>query len=184
MATASHILTSSIPGLAVLRAVHGIAFSAFFVANYLYVVDLVPPARRGWALGIFGLSGLISTSLAPLFGEFLVRHWGFGALFAFSTLLAMAATAGAERMRDVRPLALGVGTTVDVFRDSVRELWRLHMGLMFCFGLGTGTIFSCRRSPSTWVCAASDSSIPPMRWPPCSCGWSGDSSSTCAVRAP
>jgi len=141
-ATAAFIVTSSIPGLAVLRAVHGLAFSAFFVANYLYVVDLVPPARRGWALGIFGLSGLISTSLAPLFGEFLVRHWGFTALFVFSTLLAMAATAGAERMRDVRPPALGVGTTVDVFRDSVRELWRLHMGLMFCFGLGTGTIFT------------------------------------------
>ena len=45
-------------------------------------------------------------------------------------------------MRDVRPPALGVGTTVDVFRDSVREVWRLHMGLMFCFGLGTGTIFT------------------------------------------
>ena len=34
------------------------------------------------------------------------------------------------------------GTTVDVFRDSLREVWRLHMGLMFCFGLGTGTIFT------------------------------------------
>ena len=185
VATAAFIVTSSIPGLAVLRALHGVAFSAFFVANYLYVVDLVPPARRGWALGIFGLSGLISTSLAPLFGEFLVRHWGFRALFAFSTLLAMAATAGAERMRDVRPPALGVGTTVDVFRDSVRELWRLHMGLMFCFGLGTGTIFTFLPTfAEPWACAASDSSTPPMRWPPCSCGWSGDSSSTCAVRAP
>ena len=142
VATAAFIVTSSIPGLAVLRALHGVAFSAFFVANYLYVVDLVPPERRGWALGIFGLSGLISTSLAPLFGEFLVRHWGFRVLFAFSTLLAVAATAVAERMRDVRPPALGVGTTVDVFRDSVREVWRLHMGLMFCFGLGTGTIFT------------------------------------------
>ena len=45
VATAAFMVTSSIPGLAILRAVHGIAFSAFFVANYLYVVDLVPPAR-------------------------------------------------------------------------------------------------------------------------------------------
>ena len=35
---------------------------------------------------------IASVELAPLFGEFLVRHWGFSALFAFSTLLAMAAT--------------------------------------------------------------------------------------------
>jgi MFS family permease len=57
-------------------------------------------------------------------------------------MLAVAATAVAERIRDVRPRPLGVGPTVDVFRDSVREIWRLHMGLMFCFGLGTGTIFT------------------------------------------
>jgi MFS family permease len=142
VATAAFIVSSSIPVLAVLRALHGVAFSAFFVSNYLYVVDLVPPERRGWALGIFGVSGLISTSLAPLLGEFLVRHWGFGALFGFSTVLAVAATAVAERVRETRPRILGVGPTADVFRDSLREVWRLHMGLMLCFGLGTGTIFT------------------------------------------
>src|SRR5262249_32423830 len=112
VATAAFLVVSSMPGLAALRAVHGVAFSAFFVANYLYLVDLVPAERRGWALGIFGLSGLISTSLAPLFGEFLARHWGFRLLFVFSTLLAVAATAVTERMRDVRPPSLGVGTTL------------------------------------------------------------------------
>src|SRR5262245_48115324 len=142
VATAAFTVTSSIPVLAMLRSLHGVAFSAFFVGNYLYVVELVPPDRRGWALGIFGLSGMISTSLAPLLGEFLVRHWGFTALFVFSTLLAVAATALAERMREVRPPTLGVGPTADVFRESLREVWRLHMGLMLCFGLGTGTIFT------------------------------------------
>jgi MFS family permease len=142
VATSAFIVSSSIPVLALLRALHGVAFSAFFVANYLYVVDLVPADRRGWALGIFGLAGLISTSVAPLIGEFMIRHWGFTSLFAFSSVLAVAATAVAERMRDVRPPTLGVGPTADVFRESLREIWRLHMGLMFCFGLGSGTIFT------------------------------------------
>ena len=142
VASGAFTITSSIPAIAVLRSLQGVAFSAFFVSNYLYVVEIVPPDRRGWALGIFGLSGLISTSVAPLIGEFLVRHWGFDSLFALSAMLAVAATAVAERMRDVRPRPRGVGPTVDVFRDSVREIWRLHMGLMFCFGLGTGTIFT------------------------------------------
>jgi MFS family permease len=48
----------------------------------------------------------------------------------------------AERMRDVRPAALGAGPTLDVFRESMAELKRLHMLLMFFFGLGTGTIFT------------------------------------------
>src|SRR6266545_4737032 len=53
-----------------------VSCAAFFVANYLHVVELVPHERRGWALGIYGLSGLVSTSLAPLAGEFLARHFG------------------------------------------------------------------------------------------------------------
>ena len=48
------------------QGIQGIGFSAFFVANFSYVIDLVPPARRGWALGIYGVSGLASTALAPL----------------------------------------------------------------------------------------------------------------------
>ncbi len=141
-ATAAFTVTDSIAVIGLLRALHGVAFSAFFVANYLHVVDLVPPARRGWALGVYGLSGLISTSVAPLLGEFLIRHWGFDSLFAFSTLLAVAAIAVVERMREIRPPTLGVGPTADVFRESVRELWHLHMALMLCFGLGNGAIFT------------------------------------------
>lgn len=142
VSTAAFMVSTSIAVLAGLRALQGVAFSAFFVANYLHVVDLVPVERRGWALGIYGLSGLVSTSLAPLFGEFLVRHWGFTALFVFSTLLALAAMALTERMRDVRPPSLGPGPTVEAVRQGLRELLRLHMALMFFFGLGTGTIFT------------------------------------------
>ncbi len=60
LATAAALLAAlapSIPTLAVVRALQGIAFSAFFVANYSYVIDLTPPARRGWALGIYGVAG-------------------------------------------------------------------------------------------------------------------------------
>jgi len=142
VASAAFTVTTSIPVLAGLRALHGVAFSAFFVANYLHVVDLVPVERRGWALGIFGLSGLVSTSLAPLFGEVLVRHFGFTALFVFATLLALAAMALTERLRDVRPPSLGPGPTAEALRQGLSELLRLHMALMFFFGLGTGTVFT------------------------------------------
>ncbi len=140
--SAAFLLFSSIPLLALLRGLHGVAFSAFFVANYLHVVDLVPQERRGWALGIFGLSGLLSTSLAPLGGEFLIRRFGFPWLFAGATLLGGAALALVFRTHDVRPAEIGAGPGLNVFRQGLRELLRLHMALMFFFGLGTGTIFT------------------------------------------
>jgi MFS family permease len=49
---------SSVAMLGVVRALQGIGFSLFFVASFAYVLDLVPPAQRGWALGIYGVSGL------------------------------------------------------------------------------------------------------------------------------
>jgi len=46
----------------------GLGFSTFFVANYVHVVVWCRGAR-GWALGIYGLSGFLGTALAPVAGE-------------------------------------------------------------------------------------------------------------------
>ncbi|MDP3766956.1 MAG: MFS transporter [Dehalococcoidia bacterium] len=81
------IAMPGIPALAVIRALQGVGFSAFFVANYSYVADLVPPARRGWALGIFGVSGLLATALAPLLSEWVIRRAGFQWLFALAAAI-------------------------------------------------------------------------------------------------
>jgi MFS family permease len=139
---AAFVVTSSIALFGVLRALQGVAFSAFFVANYIHVVELVPLERRGWALGIYGLSGMLSTSLAPLAGELIIRGLGFRWLFAAMTLLALAALALVYRMRDVRAPSRTGGPGLDAIRQGIAELLHLHMGLMFFFGLGTGTIFT------------------------------------------
>ena len=133
--------TASIPVLAVLRGLHGIGFSAFFVANYVHVVDLVPAERRGWALGIFGVSGLLATALAPLAGEFVLRALGFPALFVGAMLCAGAAVAVLARMRGIRPPAMG-GHRTHLLRLGARELFRMHMAVAWFFGLGTGVIFT------------------------------------------
>jgi MFS family permease len=139
---ATFVVSASIPLIAALRALHGVAFSAFFVANYLHVVDLVPPERRGWALGIFGLSGLLSTSLAPLLGELIVRHLGFRWHFAVTLILAAASLALVTRLRDVRAPIAGPAPGIDAIRRGLEEALRLHMAVMFFFGLGSGAIFT------------------------------------------
>jgi MFS family permease len=142
VACAAFVVTASIPLFGVLRALQGVGFSAFFVANYIHVVDLVPPARRGWALGIFGLSGLLSTSLAPLLGEAIVRHWGFRWHFAMTLLLATAGLLLVTRLRDVRPPVPGPGPGADAIRRGLEEAFRVHMAIGFFFGLGSGAIFT------------------------------------------
>jgi MFS family permease len=136
------LVAGGIGWLALVRALQGLGFSAFFVANFSYVIDLVPPAERGWALGIYGVSGLLSTALAPLLGEWIVRRLGFPTLFA--TCAGLAALAAVfvwqleDHRRDVpRPVRSG-----EWARMGLDELARRHMAVTLFFGLGTGTIFA------------------------------------------
>jgi MFS family permease len=139
---ALYVVSSPLPLLGALRALQGVAFSTFFVANYIHVVEMVPAERRGWALGIFGLSGLVSTSLAPLFGEFMIRRFGFPAFFAASTAIAGVAAVVCWHVKDVRPAALGARPGLHAIREGLHELRHMHMLLGFFFGLGTGTVFT------------------------------------------
>lgn len=134
-------LEPGLPVLALVRTLQGVAFSAFFVASFSYVVDLVPSARRGWALGIYGVSGLLATSIAPLYGEWIIRRVGFRPLFVLSA--ALAAVAGGL----VWPLHETSRAEVPAVRASLwerggfDEVFHKHMAVTLFFGLGAGTIF-------------------------------------------
>lgn len=135
------LVGSSIAMLGFVRALQGVGFSLFFVASFAYVLDLVPSAQRGWALGIYGVSGFVSTALAPLVGEWIIRGLGFRALAAGSALLAGVAGALLWQLvparRETAPLT-GPGWTRSALDDVVQR----PMAVAAFFGLGTGTIFA------------------------------------------
>jgi MFS family permease len=131
----------TIPMLAFVRVLQGVGFSAFFVANYSYVIDLTPPARRGWALGIYGVAGLVATAVAPLIGEVMVRRMGFRPLFWMAAAMAVVAAGYVWSLPGGRP-----GGPLPVAgslweRGGLDELRHRHMVVTGFFGLGAGTIF-------------------------------------------
>jgi MFS family permease len=136
------VLANGIGWLALVRGLQGVGFSAFFVANYSYVIDLVPVAQRGWALGIYGVSGLVSTAITPLVGEFIVRRFGFPPFFAVCAVLAAISLVLViplrERRRDVIQPVRGWESA----RSGFADLFHRHMAVTVFFGLGTGTIFA------------------------------------------
>jgi MFS family permease len=137
------VFTSSLsPLFWLLRFLQGIAFSAFFVANYSLVIGLVPAERRGWALGIFGISGLLSNALAPLLGEQMIRRFGYRAFFLEASALAFLPLALVWRVREPQ-VAPGIRTQgLKALAEGLGEVFRLHMAIAFFFGLGTGTIIT------------------------------------------
>ena len=134
------VVATGIGWLAVVRALQGVGFSAFFVANYSYVIDLVPAAQRGWALGIYGVSGLVSTAITPLAGELIIRRLGFRPFFGICAGLAAIALALVwplrEQARAEMPPVRGWA------RSGLADLRHRHMAVTGFFGLGTGTIFA------------------------------------------
>lgn len=136
------MVTRDIVSLGVLRALQGLGFSTFFVANYSYVIDLVPPAERGWALGIYGVSGLIGTALTPLMGEALIRWFGFRTFFGACALLAAVAAVMVWRTeeppRERPPRIRGWSWA----RAGLADLLYRHMAVTVFFGLGAGVLFT------------------------------------------
>jgi MFS family permease len=137
------VAPGGVPLLAVVRAVQGIGMSMFFVASFSYVVDIVPPAERGWALGIYGVSGFVSTAVAPLIGESIIRTAGFRALFVLSALLGLMTLGLVWPMREApRGAALPLRLAPGAVRAALEDVLHRHMFVTLFFGLGSGTIFA------------------------------------------
>jgi MFS family permease len=144
LALVAALLAAAVPEIGVLalvRVLQGLAFSCFFVANYSYVIDLVPPAQRGWALGIYGVAGLVGTAVAPLLGEWTIRRYGFRPLYLLSAGVMVVAASFVwglrERAREGSPPVRGFPWE----RGGLAEAAQLSMAVTLFFGLGAGTIF-------------------------------------------
>jgi MFS family permease len=74
-----------------LRFLQGGAVALFLTSNLTLIADLAPPSRRAEAVGIFGVSGLVSIALAPALGEAVLKIWGFRTFFVGTVLVAAAA---------------------------------------------------------------------------------------------
>jgi len=138
------LLAAAVPEIGVLalvRVLQGLAFSCFFVANYSYVIDLVPTAQRGWALGIYGVAGLVGTAVAPLLGEWTIRRYGFRPLYLLSAGVMVVAASFVwglrEREREGSPPVRGFPWEP----GGLAEAAQLSMAVTLFFGLGAGTIF-------------------------------------------
>ncbi|MFI5342574.1 MAG: MFS transporter, partial [Candidatus Methylomirabilales bacterium] len=75
----------------ILRFLQGAAVAIFLTSNLTLIADVAPPDRRAEAVGIFGVSGLVSIALAPAIGELILNAWGFQAFFASTVLVALGA---------------------------------------------------------------------------------------------
>jgi MFS family permease len=65
----------------VVRVFHGIGIAAFTTAYTTLVADLAPPARRGEAIGLSGVTNNLGMLFAPVLGAYVATTWGYATHF-------------------------------------------------------------------------------------------------------
>jgi predicted MFS family arabinose efflux permease len=122
--------------------IQGVAFTAAFVTASTLAAELAPPAIRGRALGLFGISTLLTHAIAPALGEIIARRFGFSALFAFAGTLGLGSVMLSLLVR--APSESAGATSAPAGQRSLRRepvLW-LAAATMTACGMGFGTVLT------------------------------------------
>ncbi len=127
------------PALFALRVLQGVSFAMAFTATTTFAAEFAPRDRRAQALGVFGVSTLLTHALAPGLGEEVVHRFGFQTLFAIAALCTCISLV----------LALGLPRDSGPSRhDPSHAPWRLDRAqwllaaiMTFC-GLGFGAVIT------------------------------------------
>lgn len=127
------------PALYALRAVQGVSFAAAFTAATTFAAEFAPRAQRARALGLFGLSTLLTHALAPGLGEEVVRRAGFDALFLLAAGCTLVAIALGWPLRD--PPAAAPGTIARGARRLGPAHWTVA-ATMTLAGMGFGAVIT------------------------------------------
>ncbi|MBQ8995306.1 MAG: MFS transporter [Oscillospiraceae bacterium] len=88
-----HIFSRSVPLLAFCRVLQGVAFSLASVAVMAFGTVFIPVSRLGEGLGWLSLAHVISQSLGPGIGVYLIEHYGYTICFLGSAVLSLFALA-------------------------------------------------------------------------------------------
>jgi MFS family permease len=122
----------------VLRLLQGAAFACFMTSNLTLLADLAPVSRRAEAVGVFGVSGLVTIALAPALGEAVLRAYDFPMLFAATLAIAIATLLVCLATAVPRPAA------VEAARRLGAGFWRGFVPVIlsgFQFGLANSIVF-------------------------------------------
>jgi MFS family permease len=73
----------------IVRVVQGIGLAFFYTSSVTFIGNISPEARLGQSLSYFYLAINFSFALSPMFGMFLINHFGFTLLFLVCVSLSL-----------------------------------------------------------------------------------------------
>lgn len=80
---------TSLAGFLMLRLMHGFSTGFTPTGQSAYVSDIIPPSRRGEAMGMLGTAGYIGMASGPAVGGWIANQFGLTVMFYSSSLLGL-----------------------------------------------------------------------------------------------
>lgn len=136
VSSALYAASHSLAALVAVRALHGTGMGLYPTGGTAMAADMAPAARRGYALGLIGVSASVALAIGPLAGLGIAEAWGYDWLFATSALLALSTlglTLGQReslRVRGTLPL-----TWASAFSRPALYPCAIVFGLMATYGM-------------------------------------------------
>ncbi len=87
LSPALYVSTRSVWPFQIVRVFHGVGISAFTTAYTTLVGDLAPPARRGEAIGLSGVTNNMGMLFTPALGAYVVTAQGYDLHFLISAAI-------------------------------------------------------------------------------------------------
>ena len=97
-----YLLPLGVPGLVFARLVLGLGDGWVFTAGLAWAVDVIPPARRGQFIALYGLGVWGGLSFGPLIGELLFHVGDYELVWAFAAASPLAGAFVARLVPDRR----------------------------------------------------------------------------------
>jgi MFS family permease len=88
LASLGYVVVRSVDGILALRIFHGLGMGLFPTAATVLVAELAPLARRGEAMGWFGIANSAGLVVGPLLGPAIAGRVGYPTLFLLAAAVA------------------------------------------------------------------------------------------------
>jgi MFS family permease len=95
---------SSVAGFLMIRLVHGFSTGFTPTGQSAYLSDVIPPERRGEAMGLLGTAGTIGMAAGPALGGLLANHFSINILFYCSSLFAIISIIVLKGVKETLPI--------------------------------------------------------------------------------
>ena len=84
-------ILTSLSGFFLLRLLHGFSTGFSPTGSAAYMADLIPPHKRGEAMGILGTAGTLGMAAGPAIGGSVANQFGLNSMFYLSSFFALLA---------------------------------------------------------------------------------------------